>query len=93
MGGGLRYGLSSMQVDIFVLFSGLFFWLNLKLFGVNDFCPKGWRIEMEDAHSAVIGIPDQKENVSWFAGNQFFVDTCPGLQVKQIVCSLNPNNH
>ena len=23
---------------------------------------------MEDAHSAVIGIPDQKENVSWFAG-------------------------
>jgi len=40
VGGGLRYGLSSMQ---------------------------GWRIEMEDAHSAVIGIPDQKENVSWFA--------------------------
>merc|ERR1712037_245832 len=28
---------------------------------------QGWRIEMEDAHSAVIGIPDQKENVSWFA--------------------------
>ena len=22
---------------------------------------------MEDAHSAVIGIPDQKDNVSWFA--------------------------
>lgn len=40
VGGGLRYGLSSMQ---------------------------GWRIEMEDAHSAVIGIPDQKDNVSWFA--------------------------
>jgi len=40
VGGGLKYGLSSMQ---------------------------GWRIEMEDAHSAVIGIPDQKENVSWFA--------------------------
>lgn len=39
-GGGLRYGLSSMQ---------------------------GWRIEMEDAHSAVIGIPDQKETVCWFA--------------------------
>ena len=54
------------------------------MFDVNDFCPKGWRIEMEDAHSAVIGIPDQKENVSWFAGNQFFVDTCPGLQVKKL---------
>jgi len=40
IGGGLRYGLSSMQ---------------------------GWRIEMEDAHSAIIGIPDQKETVSWFA--------------------------
>jgi len=40
VGGGLRYGLSSMQ---------------------------GWRIEMEDAHSAVIGIPDQKDSVSWFA--------------------------
>jgi len=40
IGGGLRYGLSSMQ---------------------------GWRIEMEDAHSAIIGIPDQKESVSWFA--------------------------
>ncbi|XP_023331879.1 protein phosphatase 1A [Eurytemora carolleeae] len=39
IGGGLRYGLSSMQ---------------------------GWRIEMEDAHSAIIGIPDQKETVSWF---------------------------
>ena len=26
---------------------------------------------MEDAHSAVIGIPDQKENVSWFAGQHF----------------------
>jgi serine/threonine protein phosphatase PrpC len=38
-GGGLKYGLSSMQ---------------------------GWRIEMEDAHSAIIGIPDQKETVSWF---------------------------
>lgn len=40
VGGGLRYGLSSMQ---------------------------GWRIEMEDAHSAIIGIPDQKETVCWFA--------------------------
>jgi len=28
---------------------------------------QGWRIEMEDAHSAIIGIPDQKETVSWFA--------------------------
>jgi len=28
---------------------------------------QGWRIEMEDAHTAVIGIPDQKETVSWFA--------------------------
>ena len=27
---------------------------------------------MEDAHSAVIGIPDQKENVSWFAGDQIY---------------------
>lgn len=40
VGGGLKYGLSSMQ---------------------------GWRIEMEDAHSAIIGVPDQKDNVSWFA--------------------------
>lgn len=40
VGGGLKYGLSSMQ---------------------------GWRIEMEDAHSAIIGIPDQKETVCWFA--------------------------
>jgi len=40
VGGGLRYGLSSMQ---------------------------GWRIEMEDAHSAIIGIPDQKDTVCWFA--------------------------
>ena len=28
---------------------------------------QGWRIEMEDAHSAVIGIPEVGENVSWFA--------------------------
>ena len=28
---------------------------------------------MEDAHSAVIGIPDQKENVSWFAGGLVFL--------------------
>jgi serine/threonine protein phosphatase PrpC len=28
---------------------------------------QGWRIEMEDAHSAVIGIPDVGENISWFA--------------------------
>jgi len=28
---------------------------------------QGWRIEMEDAHSAIIGIPDQKETVCWFA--------------------------
>jgi len=28
---------------------------------------QGWRIEMEDAHSAVLGIPDVGENVSWFA--------------------------
>ena len=83
MGGGLRYGLSSMQVDIFVLFKGLFFCLNLKMFDVNDFCPKGWRIEMEDAHSAVIGIPDQKENVSWFAGKVIFCLLFEG----------NPNNH
>ena len=28
---------------------------------------QGWRIEMEDAHTAVLGIPDQKDNISWFA--------------------------
>lgn len=28
---------------------------------------QGWRLEMEDAHSAVIGIPDIGETVSWFA--------------------------
>ena len=28
---------------------------------------QGWRLEMEDAHSAVIGIPDIADNVSWFA--------------------------
>lgn len=28
---------------------------------------QGWRIEMEDAHSAVIGLPDIGENISWFA--------------------------
>jgi len=28
---------------------------------------QGWRIEMEDAHSAVIGIPEVGENISWFA--------------------------
>ena len=28
---------------------------------------QGWRIEMEDAHSAIIGIPDVGDNVSWFA--------------------------
>jgi len=28
---------------------------------------QGWRIEMEDAHSAVIGIPEINENISWFA--------------------------
>ena len=28
---------------------------------------QGWRIEMEDAHSAVIGIPEISENISWFA--------------------------
>lgn len=28
---------------------------------------QGWRIEMEDAHSAVIGLPDVGEKVSWFA--------------------------
>ena len=40
---------------------------------LNCFDVKGWRIEMEDAHSAVIGIPDQKENVSWFAGGLVFL--------------------
>ena len=28
---------------------------------------QGWRIEMEDAHSAVIGMPDVGDNVAWFA--------------------------
>ncbi len=28
---------------------------------------QGWRIEMEDAHSAVIGLPDVGERVAWFA--------------------------
>lgn len=28
---------------------------------------QGWRLEMEDAHSAVIGVPDIGEHVSWFA--------------------------
>jgi len=28
---------------------------------------QGWRLEMEDAHSAIIGIPDISEHVSWFA--------------------------
>jgi len=28
---------------------------------------QGWRLEMEDAHSAVIGIPDIGDNISWFA--------------------------
>ena len=28
---------------------------------------QGWRIEMEDAHSAIIGLPDIGEKVSWFA--------------------------
>lgn len=28
---------------------------------------QGWRIEMEDAHSAIIGIPEIGENMSWFA--------------------------
>ena len=51
------------------------------MFDVNDFCSKGWRIEMEDAHSAVIGIPDQKENVSWFAGNLFFVCSLKVFQI------------
>ena len=88
MGGGLRYGLSSMQVDIFV-----FVWIKelrviflfKSMFGVNNFCPKGWRIEMEDAHSAVIGIPDQKENVSWFAGEKIVCS----LKVIQIIIKLS----
>ena len=52
-----------------------YFDVNVKLVleVVNNFDVKGWRIEMEDAHSAVIGIPDQKENVSWFAGRQLCV--------------------
>lgn len=28
---------------------------------------QGWRLEMEDAHSAIIGIPDIGDNYSWFA--------------------------
>ena len=28
---------------------------------------QGWRIEMEDAHTAVIGLPEVGDNVSWFA--------------------------
>lgn len=28
---------------------------------------QGWRLEMEDAHSAIIGVPDIGENISWFA--------------------------
>lgn len=28
---------------------------------------QGWRIEMEDAHSAVLGLPDVSDNISWFA--------------------------
>jgi hypothetical protein len=41
---------------------------------------QGWRIEMEDAHSAIIGIPDVGENISWWvnhrnlkSGNNFLV--------------------
>ena len=73
------YGLSSMKLLSFsnilchlkTLFVVNYFDVNLKqvVETINYFDVKGWRIEMEDAHSAVIGIPDQKENVSWFAGN------------------------
>jgi protein phosphatase 1B len=28
---------------------------------------QGWRLEMEDAHSALIGLPDIGDNLSWFA--------------------------
>ena len=58
VGGGLRYGLSSMQVRT-----------KRKGFLKNNLwiCLQGWRIEMEDAHSAIIGIPDQKDTVCWFA--------------------------
>lgn len=28
---------------------------------------QGWRIEMEDAHTAVIGLPDISDSLSWFA--------------------------
>jgi len=28
---------------------------------------QGWRLEMEDAHSAVIGLPDIADDISWFA--------------------------
>ena len=28
---------------------------------------QGWRIEMEDAHTAVIGLPEIGDNVCWFA--------------------------
>ncbi|XP_059086912.1 protein phosphatase 1A-like [Tigriopus californicus] len=28
---------------------------------------QGWRIEMEDAHTAMIGLPNVSERVSWFA--------------------------
>ena len=82
VGGGLRYGLSSMQVSIWAIFSskceifstkGIAFKQSIEIIFIKiktkHICStKGWRIEMEDAHSAVIGIPDQKENVSWFAG-------------------------
>ena len=81
VGGGLRYGLSSMQVLFkinfhFRLKRGKFYLFSsiCSIFQtLNCFDVKGWRIEMEDAHSAVIGIPDQKENVSWFAGDLVFL--------------------
>ena len=41
---------------------------------------------MEDAHSAVIGIPDQKENVSWFAGDDScLILFCLGFQETIVV--------
>ena len=43
---------------------------------------------MEDAHSAVIGIPDQKENVSWFAGKVIFCRYLSWFAGKKNVSSL-----
>ena len=66
-GNGLKYGVVSMQGDISFLRS-IHYQLMTYAIWVS-----GWRVEMEDAHSAVTGLPGDFKGMKSNDGVQLFV--------------------